>query len=252
MEKLQNSSSNNTNYGFLNGNVLKIIALVAMTIDHVGVIMFPELEVLRMIGRIAFPLFAFFVAEGCKYTRNKWRYWGMIFGLGVVFEIFSRIFAHTTECNIFITFSLSILLIYLLSWAKKTIKEHNAKMIVLSMFAFVFAAAAVYVLVEILPSYTQRYTAVDYGFFGVMVAVFVSVFDKHYARVTMFAIALVLLCALRSPVWLTQWFCLLAVPLVAWYNGERGKLRLKYLFYVYYPAHLLIIYGIAELIKVVK
>ena len=205
-----------------------------------------------MIGRLAFPLFAFFVAEGCRYTRNKWRYFGLIFGLGVVFEVFARLFAHTKDCNIFITFSLSILLVYLLMWAKKMIKENNKKMGVLASCLFFLAVGGVFVVTHILPTYTNNLTSVDYGFWGVMVPVFVSLFDWHYTKVIMFAFALVLLCALREPMWYSQWFCLLTVPLVLWYNGERGKVKLKYLFYVYYPLHLLLLYGILELIKIVN
>jgi len=248
MEKAQNIAENSAKYGFLNANVLKIVALFAMTIDHVGYIFFPEVEVLRLIGRLAFPIFAFFIAEGCRYTRNKWRYFGLIFVLGLLFEVFARFVGHTEDCNIFITFSLSILLIYLLMWAKKSIKEKNKKMASISSIAFFVAVAAVYVLTVVLPPYTARLTSVDYGFWGVMVPVFVALFDWHYAKVIMFAFGLVLMCALRSPMWLDQWFCLITVPLIMWYNGERGKYRLKYLFYVYYPAHLVLLYGILELI----
>ena len=41
-----------------------------------------------------------------------------------------------------------------------------------------------------------------------------------------------------------QWWCLLSLPLLALYSGERGRLRLKYLFYIYYPLHLIVLEGI--------
>ena len=56
---------------FLTGNALKILAALFMTIDHIGVMLFPRVLVLRIIGRLALPIFAFMIAEGCKYTRNK-------------------------------------------------------------------------------------------------------------------------------------------------------------------------------------
>ena len=59
---------------FLSGNMLKVIAAITMTVDHIGVIFFPSSNILRIIGRIAFPIFAFMIAEGCKYTKNKFRY----------------------------------------------------------------------------------------------------------------------------------------------------------------------------------
>ena len=58
------------NFG-LSGNALKIIAAISMVIDHVGLMFFPTLKILRIIGRLAYPIFAFMIAEGCYYTKNK-------------------------------------------------------------------------------------------------------------------------------------------------------------------------------------
>ena len=60
--------------GFLSGNVLKLLAAAFMLIDHVGVIFFPQNVTFRLIGRLAMPIFAFMVAEGCRYTHSKLRY----------------------------------------------------------------------------------------------------------------------------------------------------------------------------------
>jgi len=55
----------------LTNNQLKIIAMLAMLIDHVGMIIFPGIMALRYIGRIALPIFAYMIAEGCHYTRDR-------------------------------------------------------------------------------------------------------------------------------------------------------------------------------------
>ena len=68
----------------LSGNVLKIIAAVAMTADHVGLVLFPTVPVLRQIGRLALPIFAFMIAEGCAHTRNALRYFLSVLTLGLV------------------------------------------------------------------------------------------------------------------------------------------------------------------------
>ena len=60
--------------GFLSGNQLKLIALAAMTIDHIGAYLIPDMVIFRIIGRIAFPIFAYMLAEGCRYTRNRMKY----------------------------------------------------------------------------------------------------------------------------------------------------------------------------------
>ena len=58
----------------LDGGALKLIAAALMLTDHVGSILLPEVLALRCIGRLAFPLFAFFIAEGYARTRNFWKY----------------------------------------------------------------------------------------------------------------------------------------------------------------------------------
>ena len=68
----------------LTKNQLKILAIVCMTIDHIGVTFFPHVPLLRMIGRLAFPIFSYGIAEGCRFTRNKFRYFGGVFLCGVV------------------------------------------------------------------------------------------------------------------------------------------------------------------------
>ena len=69
-------------FGFLNGNALKYIAALTMLIDHAGLLLFPRNILFRIIGRLAFPIFAFMIAEGCRYTRNKLKYFLSVFILG--------------------------------------------------------------------------------------------------------------------------------------------------------------------------
>ena len=59
------------NKGILNGNHLKLIAAFSMLLDHAGILLFPQIRMLRIIGRLAYPIFAFMIAEGCRYTKNK-------------------------------------------------------------------------------------------------------------------------------------------------------------------------------------
>ena len=61
-----------TRFPGLTGNQLKLIALITMTIDHVGMMLLPQLRILRAIGRIAFPIFAYMIAEGCRYTHSAY------------------------------------------------------------------------------------------------------------------------------------------------------------------------------------
>ena len=99
-----------TNYG-LSGNALKLIAAAAMVADHVGYLFFPTVAALRIIGRLAFPIFAYMIAEGCGYTRNKLKYFLHVFLLAVICQIVYFVAARDTHMNILVTFSLAILLI---------------------------------------------------------------------------------------------------------------------------------------------
>ena len=58
----------------MSNTTLKIIACVSMLIDHIGYIFFPEYIVFRYLGRIAMPIFAFFIGQGCRYTKNRQKY----------------------------------------------------------------------------------------------------------------------------------------------------------------------------------
>ena len=88
----------------LSGNALKIIAMIAMFMDHMGSQLFPSVHWLRAIGRVAFPIFAYMIAEGYTYTRNRLRYWLTIAGLGIICQIAATIATRTLHQGILITF----------------------------------------------------------------------------------------------------------------------------------------------------
>ena len=109
-----------------NSNTVKLLAAFFMLLDHIGVVFFPyNIGLLRILGRISMPLFAFAIAEGCRYTKNKWKHFFLLFGLGAVCQLVYFIFDPTTiYFGILITFSFSTLMIYALQFAKKcTIEE---------------------------------------------------------------------------------------------------------------------------------
>ena len=239
-------------FAFLSGNILKFIAAVAMTIDHIGVVIFPRLTILRIIGRIAFPIFAFMIAEGCRYTKNKLKYFLCVFGTATVCQIAYTLYSQSLYMSILVTFSISILLIFALQYMKKTLSssksEYGEK--VLSIAVFFLGVAAAFVL--------NCFVKIDYGFIGCMLPVFASIFESekellgflrklgvNFMRVLTFGIGLLLLVLYQGGI---ASYALLALVLLALYSGKRGKLKMKYFFYVFYPAHLLIINGISMLI----
>ena len=226
--------------GFLNRNHLKLIGALCMLLDHAGILLFPNVRLLRILGRIAYPIFAFMIAQGCQYTRNKLRYFLMVFGLGVACQLGYYFTSGDTELNILLTFSCSILLIYLMQAVERA---QNWKQQFL--WSALFAAGVFLAL-----GMTQIVT-IDYDFWGIMTPVFAA-FSLGKGKtgsklpVLLMAVGLVFLAADMGGI---QHYALLSLPLLLLYNGQRGKANLKYFFYIFYPVHLAVLQGIAWLVR---
>ncbi len=229
----------------LSGNALKLIGAAFMVCDHIGMMLLPEVIILRILGRIAFPIFAFLIAEGCRYTKNKLRYFLTLFLCGAVCQTVFYFYGGSLEMCVFVTFSLSVLNIYALQLFKNTLCSAASPIKkILSVLPFITALCVTWVLNIILD--------IDYGFFGCILPVFAAILhtpkssstrafqilDKIPFHALMTAIGMIPLAVERGGI---QIFALLAVPFLLLYSGKRGKLKMKYFFYIFYPAHLVII-----------
>ena len=203
---------------FLNNNQLKIIALISMTIDHIGVQIFPDMTVLRIIGRLAYPIFAYMIAEGAKYTKNRRRYLLTVSLTALLCQLVYFFALKSLDQCILVTFTLSILLIYSLQYK----------------LLFLPAVFACFLL--------TKFVYIDYGFGGIMMPVILYLADTKKKKLIFSTIMLILISISSGNI---QWFSLFSIPLLAIYNEQRGKMNLKYLFYIYYPLHLAIIYLIS-------
>ena len=217
----------------LTGNQLKLIAMAAMTIDHIGVQLFPNVLLLRIIGRLALPIFAYMIAQGCRYTKNKARYLLTIAAVAVLCQIVYFVAMDSLYQCILVTFSLSIVLIYVLDDAIQKPRFHKTSFTALVL-------VAVYGISEVLPRFLPGFY-VDYGFAGILLPVLIWFGRNKWQSILLCAVGLILLNVGNG----IQWYSLLALPLLALYNGTRGKRKLKYLFYIYYPAHLALLYLIS-------
>ena len=111
--------------------------------------------------------------------------------------------------------------------------------------------------------YLHLYVQIDYGFWGILTPVFASVFDlknintksfikkldNYYIRITLMSIGLIMLTIFGFDF---QWACLLSIPLLLLYSEKRGRIKLKYFFYIFYPLHLVILQGIQMLLTLLK
>jgi hypothetical protein len=198
-------------------DALKLVAIVSMTIDHVGAILLPQVGWLRIIGRVAFPLFAYQLAAGYLHTHNLSRYvlrlaiWGLI-----AQPIYMIAFgARPWTLNIFGTLLLGLLAIW--GW-----DHHRWWAVVLAL-----GLAAVQLW---LPA-----VGPDYGLYGVLLCLTSFVLFQHREQLAIgHALLHWLAGGLLSP---SQVYAVASIPFILW--PPRLRLgRLSRLFYAYYPAHL--------------
>lgn len=235
----------------INANVLKILAAVTMTIDHIGYLFFPGQVMWRYIGRLAFPIFAFMIAEGCYYTRNRLRYLVGVLVLGLVCTAGYWVSQKRVYLPTPMSFAMSIGIIWLLQAFYRSLWQPGVWKKLLFGAAFAASIAAAY--------WVCRRVTVEYGFWGCMLAVaaalprvgegaprWLKALDRNPMRVLCMLVPLSLL-AIQKGAW--QQPSLLVVPILLCYNGLRGKWRLKYFYYIFYPSHLTLLYGLRWLIN---
>ena len=223
---------------------LKIIALVSMVIDHLAIafpVYFPI--VFRAIGRLAWPIFAFLVAEGFRHTKSQEKFLMRLFIFALISEIpydlvmgnEINFFANT---NIFYTLFLGGFSIFLFEKLKT-----RYTMQTMAVIGAIFPAVLL-----------AEFLTVDFGSMGVLfVFVMYAIQPKNIRLVAMSGFALAQFIPLvmaysmgfeiRPAYLLMIPFALVTVPLVAFYNGERGLNAkwTKWLFYIAYPAHLVVL-----------
>ena len=246
----------------LTNNQLKAIAMASMMLDHIGLLFFPTVAIFRILGRIAFPIFAYMIAEGCRYTKNRTKYLSLIAAMALAFQLVYFVAMGSLYQGILVTFSLAIITIYAIEALCVTFQKLWQPLAAIG--ALLFVAVFVFVLPKALAGTDF---ALDYGIWGILIPV-VSYFlpiqkwrisnllTPRQWRMTGVAVLLLIRAiyytVFPSPLGLIQWGSLLTVPLLFLYNGERGKANMKYVFYIFYPAHLVILYGIAILMMMLK
>lgn len=209
----------------LSSFVLKMMAIITMAIDHVGAVFFPQYIILRIIGRLAFPIFCFLLVEGFYHTRDVHKYMLRLGIFAFVSEIpfdlaFFGTFIEFTHQNVFFTLFLGLLALYLL----------NTKMLLVTKTVGVFLLMF---LAELLHT--------DYGAIGIlMILVFYSFREKSIIKSASIGIINMLL------VGGVQAYATFSIIPILLYNGRRGY-NLKYIFYAFYPVHLIIIFIVSLL-----
>ncbi len=224
------------------GTQLKMIAIAAMTIDHIAWLLYPGFVkepvpiFLHIIGRLTAPIMWYFIAEGCYYSRDMLKYFQRLFlfalishfafcfGLGVPLHLGTGgIFNRT---SVMFPLSLSVLLVYI--FKKENIKD-SVKLLVIAGFCLLTFVADWSSIALMMPFFLylhrgdKKKQVLDYMIWiSVYVAVYVVFVDRVYG--------------------VLQFATLLSIPLLLRYNGKAGGGKTsKWFFYYYYPAHLVLI-----------
>lgn len=214
--------------------VIKIIAVITMVVDHLGLFMFPQLDYLRVIGRLSFPLFAWSISNGAKHTKNINAYLARLFAFGTIsqipyFLLYREVNIHQMGLNIFFTLFLGLLSIKI--WRSEQSKTLRITEIIL--------ISAIGQLIN-----------VSYGAVGILSIVFFYIFEGNFRLcfLSQFFLYVVVWFGLMfvgvyevTYFSITQPAALFSLLLIYQYNGEQG-IKAKYLFYLFYPLHLLMFY----------
>lgn len=202
--------------------VLKLIALIAMTFDHLGYAIYNSSSWMNYVGRIAFPIFAWQITIGFEKTRNVKMYIFKLFAAAMISQpiymlFLSRITENIYSLNILFTLCLGLICLYV--WKKSNL---------LGILAIFIAC--------IIANYCQF----DYGYYGIIMIVIFYIFRNN--NVLMILMQLVNLSIYYVNISNEIQLCsIIAFCFILLYNGRRGK-RIQYLFYGFYPLHLLAIY----------
>ncbi len=244
----------------MSANKLKIIACISMLIDHMGLILFPDIEIFRIIGRMAMPLFAFFIGEGCLHTRNKLRYFLSVFILGALCQTGYLIYEYMSgvrdECylNILITFSFSIILCSFYICLKDSLSGGNALTTAFNALFFFGALALTFAFISFIK--TSKSTVginieLDYNLPGILLPLSVVLFKDKKQKLLAFSTSLCIFTYVNYADFDNKLFCLFAllpIVLLYFYNGKRGSKKGKYLFYIFYPLHLVALNALSYVI----
>lgn len=260
----------------LTGFHLKVIAIVSMLIDHIAYITLPYMlgtsynakngsvvydgfkqslliwmadhetllwtinDVFHWIGRLAFPIFCFLLVEGFLHTKNRGKYAFRLALFALISEIpydmaFNNCFLTLKNNNVFFTLLVGLLMIWGISKTKEWLNKLDEdkmkarwKKLIYIGAVVVFAVAAMFLVSFVFDS--------SYSESGVLTILILYLLRERKSLAV--TISVVMLALLNFSV--IELFALPVAILVAMYNNERGP-SMKYFFYVFYPAHLLIL-----------
>ena len=259
----------------LSGYHLKLIALITMAIDHIAAVViwrvfeasyritasmqmsdnvadkiivwvsqnqeviYNVYEIMRYIGRMAFPIYCFLLVEGFLHTRNVAKYAGRLALFALISEMPFDLAIEGTwmsfaYSNVFFTLVLGLLAVWALSYIEKFAEFWVEKQWE-QILGRILTRSAVFIVIIGVGAFAEMVLRTDYGLGGIVAIAVLYLLRAN--KTIAFAAAVLALTIITGDIELLA--MLMIVP-VMMYDGTRGK-NMKYVFYVFYPAHLLVL-----------
>ena len=250
LKNINHNEMNLKSFGLMSGSTIKIIAIASMLLDHIGAfLVYPyymdggtlgnadlyEIYLcMRIVGRIACPLFMFCIIEGVENTKNPMKYFGLMALFAIISEmpfdlaVSGKIMA-AGDSNIFFTLLAGVGVLLCLRAVFLGDDRINLYVICpVTVFAIIFCHVA----------------KADYGGIGICAITLggmCSMMNSQKLQLQKNFIVIAAITLLLLFIGGIERYEILCVPIALLYNGKRG-LKLKYFFYIFYPAHLLLLY----------
>lgn len=248
----------------ITGSTLKMVAIITMFLDHVAAIVIQRYVAaapfsgmstemgalwdrvyfgLRVIGRLGFPIFCFLLLEGYDHTRSRSKYALRLGVFALISEIpfdlaFQDKVLETTYQNVFFTLLFGLLSVWAVDVFCRWMDEKGRSQ---AWMLLRWGGAGVIALTGML---VADWFHTDYGFWGVAAILGMFLGRRVFLSRTN-GMGMALGCGILIYHNLVELSALLCIPLAVWYNGKRGW-NVKYVFYAFYPVHILLLYGICR------
>ncbi len=249
-------------------DVLKLIAIFTMLIDHSGVLLFPDYDILRTIGRISFPIFCYFIANGYRYTSNRRNYFNRILIFAFISQIPYMFLNYGAEFkpfqfNVLFLFAYSLIVLHFID------RFRDRK-------TMAFIITAILIIIPIIPEIFLKDFAFSYNYYGILLVVIFYIFKDNPKKIFFSFIILSLVHPYISAIiyrahkvgitsaivdyqgtlnllkkyssithlsgFLYQARSIMGVMTIFIFSNLKTNFRInKYFFYAFYPAHITIL-----------
>ncbi len=227
----------------MSGFVLKMIALITMLIDHTASILLEGSKwylLLRIIGRLAFPIFCFLLVEGYFHTKDVYKYLKRLGLFAILSEIpFDMAFADNItrfdfldNQNVFFTLFIGLSVIHLMTLVETKFRSN------------IIISNLLNCAVVLIGSFIALLLSSDYSMYGILIIVSFYIFRNNK-----WVLTVVLLLLFYQLGGFVQAFGILSMLFIFLYNGKKGTSLNRYIFYGFYPVHLIILVLISRMLE---